>query len=783
MNYAELVARVSKLPTAELQAEAVALWKAREHKRNALTAATSPLTFREFVSRVNSRFIWYRHCEAIASVLERVLAGELRRVIIMAPPRSGKSELLSRLFSAYHVYRYPERFVALASYGAELAYDLSRAARRNYYGVVNAESAETKAVKHWETGKGGGAWATGVGGAATGKGYALGIIDDPIKDDRDAQSDLIRERAKDWYRSVWYTRAEPDASIVLTMCMTGDTPVLRPDGSETPLRDIRPGDEIATFSDDGSVTTSRVVNWANQGKDDIFALSMASGRTVRANVRHPFWVIDESGEGSWVRLGSLRAGMRVRSLTEPIEGSGAPGMDASGQPRPKGCVCPTTTRHDGQQGFAPHPTTQSRQGLFVFGSAMGSLLRSISGFWKSRVGGAPSVVVSPKRSTSRSTGRMSSASITATIPESFGDCSATTATSLWPAPTLPTSCDGPLNTWGASTDEIVSVESAGREDVFDIEVERTHRFIANRLDSSNTRWHEMDLAGYLLAEESGEKPERWHVVNLQSIHEPEGMMDFPGSCTVEPDWRAPGDPLVPERYPLEALQRIEQRIGPRAWGSLHQQYPRPRDGSMFKWSHFADRFLDAIPAGMVWLAYWDTAGTEGAGDHTAGALVGYNARAGRFHIAEVVRGQWGPSRKDLEIRATCDRWKGLVGLSQVWLESEAGIGGKDRTRATVAALVGYRVQSEHPTGSKTVRAEVWAAQQEAGNVTMSRGDWNHGFISRSTAFPFSDVDDEQDAVSGAFAKISTLNRGIVGLMPEDQERLSAMIAAQREAVA
>jgi predicted phage terminase large subunit-like protein len=294
-----------------------------------------------------------------------------------------------------------------------------------------------------------------------------------------------------------------------------------------------------------------------------------------------------------------------------------------------------------------------------------------------------------------------------------------------------------------------------------------------------TRWHESDLVGYLLAKEDSESPECWHVVNMQAVYDPANMIELPKSCTLEPDWREPGEALCPERYPLSVLRAIEAKT-PRVFASLYQQYPRPRDGSLFKWAHFADRFLDAIPAGMHWLAYWDTAGTEGAGDHTAGALVGYNSKSGRFHIAEVVRGQWGPSRKDLEIRATCERWRSLVGLSSVWLETEAGIGGKDRTKATIAALVGFRVQTEHPTGSKVVRAEVWAAQQEAGNVTMSRGDWNHGFIERSTAFPFSNVDDEQDAVSGAFAKIGTMARVSVYVAPEDQAEYERTLAQMRQ---
>ena len=56
------------------------------------------------------------------------------------------------------------------------------------------------------TAAGGGLWATGVGGPATGKGFHLGLIDDPIKDAEQAASETIRSKQQDWYGSVFSTR-------------------------------------------------------------------------------------------------------------------------------------------------------------------------------------------------------------------------------------------------------------------------------------------------------------------------------------------------------------------------------------------------------------------------------------------------------------------------------------------------------------------------------------------------------------------------------------------------
>ena len=173
---------------------------------------------RDFAIEVNPRYQWFRHCEILADALEKVASGEIRRLMAFMPPRHGKSELVSRIFPAYFLRKHPDRWVGINSYNAELAYTFSRAARANYLRDGRNLKDDAAAVKHWETGKGGGLWATGVGGPATGKGLHLGVIDDPLKNHEEAASSTIRQKQKDWYQSTFYTRLEPDGAIVL--CMT-----------------------------------------------------------------------------------------------------------------------------------------------------------------------------------------------------------------------------------------------------------------------------------------------------------------------------------------------------------------------------------------------------------------------------------------------------------------------------------------------------------------------------------------------------------------------------------
>jgi predicted phage terminase large subunit-like protein len=137
--------------------------------------------------------------------------------MVFLPPRHSKSEMFSRLLSAYYLRKHPDRWVGINSYAAELAHTLSNAARQNFVACGGELSDDTTAKKHWETQQGGGMWAAGVGGPITGKGFHLGIIDDPVKNAEDANSKIIREKHKEWYTTTFSTREEPDAAIVLIM--------------------------------------------------------------------------------------------------------------------------------------------------------------------------------------------------------------------------------------------------------------------------------------------------------------------------------------------------------------------------------------------------------------------------------------------------------------------------------------------------------------------------------------------------------------------------------------
>ncbi|MFE6412559.1 terminase large subunit domain-containing protein [Streptomyces sp. NPDC057837] len=166
-----------------------------------------------------------RHLDLIDGVFNRIAAGERLQVMLTMPPRHGKSQRASRWGPLWYLRRHPTHRVMLASYGADLADDHGRWVRDQLRGhsttlgirLDDGSRAANRFDLEQPRGSSvrGGMVTAGVGGSLTGKGFNLGIIDDPFKGSDDANSPAQRERVWNWYQSVFYTRRAPGASIVL----------------------------------------------------------------------------------------------------------------------------------------------------------------------------------------------------------------------------------------------------------------------------------------------------------------------------------------------------------------------------------------------------------------------------------------------------------------------------------------------------------------------------------------------------------------------------------------
>jgi predicted phage terminase large subunit-like protein len=97
------------------------------------------------------------------------------------------------------------------------------------------------------------------------------------------------------------------------------------------------------------------------------------------------------------------------------------------------------------------------------------------------------------------------------------------------------------------------------------------------------------------------------------------------------------------------------------------------------------------------------------------------------------------------------------------LPQDPGAAGKAWAQYQAAALAGFIVRTERPTGKKEVRAAAFAAQVGAGNVDMVRGPWNGALIEELRDFPHGDHDDQVDAASDAFNELHTGPSGAVSV--------------------
>jgi predicted phage terminase large subunit-like protein len=167
-----------------------------------------------FVPWLTSTYQPPRHLGALVERLEAMVAGKPQRLVVHAPPRHGKTELLLH-FIAWVLWRRPELQMAYCSYGA----DITRSKSRVAMGFVQRLGVQlaTENVTEWLTPQRGGLRAKSVTEGLTGHAVNLGIIDDPVKGRLQAESSRMRDRLKDWAESEFLTRLEPGASAVCTM--------------------------------------------------------------------------------------------------------------------------------------------------------------------------------------------------------------------------------------------------------------------------------------------------------------------------------------------------------------------------------------------------------------------------------------------------------------------------------------------------------------------------------------------------------------------------------------
>lgn len=175
------------------------------------------------------------HHELLCDKLDQLINRKIKRLMVFLPPRHGKSELGSRRLPAYALGRNPDESIISASYGADLAGRMNRDVQRiidspeyrelfpetQLYGKNIRTVAQGSYLRNSEifeiVGHRGVYRSAGVGGGITGMGCTFGIIDDPIKNRAEADSQTYRNAIWDWYTSTFYTRLEKNAVILIIL--------------------------------------------------------------------------------------------------------------------------------------------------------------------------------------------------------------------------------------------------------------------------------------------------------------------------------------------------------------------------------------------------------------------------------------------------------------------------------------------------------------------------------------------------------------------------------------
>jgi len=236
------------------------------------------------------------------------------------------------------------------------------------------------------------------------------------------------------------------------------------------------------------------------------------------------------------------------------------------------------------------------------------------------------------------------------------------------------------------------------------------------------RLHEDDLTGWLM---TGNDDDEWKLVKMPAL---------------QPD----GTALWPDKHDITKLKAM-QEAQPYMFAGQYQQEPTPGEGGEFKVGMI--EIVDALPATAHKSARgWDLASTLDDGDYTAGVKI-WDGGDGYFYVEDVERGQWDSSivRSTIKLSAQLDGK-----LTAIRLPQDPGQAGKDQAKSYTRLLAGYNVAVLPVSGDKITRAEPFAAQVNAGNVRLIKGDWNKAYIDELKLFPLGSNDDQVDGSADAF---------------------------------
>jgi len=177
----------------------------------------------EFCKHMQPDYKVGKHHRILANLLMQIAEGDKDRVCVNIPPRHGKSQLVSIMFPAWFIGKYPNKKVLMVSHTTDLAVDFGRKVRnlidtdlyREVFPTVSL-AADSKSAGRWNTNVGGEYFACGVGSALAGRGADLLLVDDPHNEQDIINGNFeVFEKAYEWFTYGARTRLMPGGRVAI----------------------------------------------------------------------------------------------------------------------------------------------------------------------------------------------------------------------------------------------------------------------------------------------------------------------------------------------------------------------------------------------------------------------------------------------------------------------------------------------------------------------------------------------------------------------------------------
>lgn len=178
----------------------------------------------EYVPRVWPQFMPTWHSDVLSKNLQDLVDGKIKRLMVTMPPRHGKSQFSSILLPSYVLAHPGLHKIMVLTYGQGLSRTFGGSVRdiiqlhewRRISGGKEIRS-DAKAKSEFMLTDGSEFRALGRGGSITGKGCTILICDDLIKNQQEADSELIMQEIMGFYDSVALTRLEHEDVPILIL--------------------------------------------------------------------------------------------------------------------------------------------------------------------------------------------------------------------------------------------------------------------------------------------------------------------------------------------------------------------------------------------------------------------------------------------------------------------------------------------------------------------------------------------------------------------------------------